>query len=432
MKKALVVFLALALVAGVFADEPVAESSVSGFDGSASVTWGVDLDAGTTGFKNDASANFKVKLAAGGDKTSAGDGVWGEIKIKTDGLAIENGAIANGGASVEFAKLHLGPVYVGITAGDTEVGGYNAPRALNQEQKAKVDAKGEKKEKGIVIGYSAGDIFSIDVDFRSQPIAAVTAAGESFAIVRDDDGDLVIEVTPAVAGVTGTNYSNDYGVAAEITSKPIAGLEIKAGYSIAFTSQAMGLGAKVEYNMPIGDAGMYIKPGLGYSSTLAAGDSGDIAFGVLFGFSDETGKDDAGLPLFDGGFSGKANAGVSVATLIDLNNTAAIPVYFDVWTGSKLVPNLGAAACFRTDDVTNVATNYVAGAGVKYEISVDPATITPQVGFIMANTTSLKLKGGVVVGGAVANTTFELWYTSGELAGTPVLGTIDLTCKISI
>ncbi|HQL06047.1 MAG TPA: autotransporter, partial [Treponemataceae bacterium] len=165
MKKALVVFLALALVAGVFADEPVAESSVSGFDGSASVTWGVDLDAGTTGFKNDASANFKVKLAAGGDKTSAGDGVWGEIKIKTDGLAIENGAIANGGASVEFAKLHLGPVYVGITAGDTEVGGYNAPRALNQEQKAKVDAKGEKKEKGIVIGYSAGDIFSIDVDF---------------------------------------------------------------------------------------------------------------------------------------------------------------------------------------------------------------------------------------------------------------------------
>ena len=399
MKKALVVFLALAMIAGVFADEPVAESSIAGFSGNASVTWGVDLDSKKTGFKNDASADFKVTLAKGGSKTSAGDGVWGEIKIEAKDLKIENAEIKDGTAEVKEAKLHLGPVTVGIMKGDTKVGGYNAPRALNYEKNAKVDAVNESKEHGIVIQYSAGDIFSIDVDFRSAE-----------------------------------KYNDDYGVAAEITSKPIAGLEVKAGYSMAFASKAMGLGAKVEYNMPIGDAGMYIKPGLGYSSTLAAGDSGDIAFGVLFGFSDETGKDDAGLPLFDGGFSGKANAGVSVATLIDLNNTAAIPVYFDVWTGSKLVPNLGAAACFRTDDVTNVATNYVAGAGVKYEISVDPATITPQVGFIMANTTSLKLKGGVVVGGAVVdNTTFELWYTSGEFKASPAgLGTIDLTCKISI
>jgi len=402
MKKALVVFLALALVAGVFADEPVAESSVSGFDGSASVTWGVDLDAGTTGFKNDASANFKVKLAAGGDKTSAGDGVWGEIKIKTDGLAIENGAIANGGASVEFAKLHLGPVAVGIMKGDTSVGGYDAPRAMNQGQKAKVDSVNESKEHGIVIQYSAGDIFAIEVDFRSAE-----------------------------------KYNNDYGVAAEITSKPISGLEIKAGYSMAFESQAMGLGAKVEYNMPIGDAGMYVKPGLGYSSKLASAgafDAGKLAVGVLFGFSDESGKDDAGLPLFDGGFSGKANAGVSVATVMDFaQETMAIPLYFDVWTGSKLVPNLGAAACFRTEDLTADELAFDTGAAVKYEINVDPATITPQVGFKLTAAEEMFLKGGVEVGGAVANTTFSLWYTSGDLsADTPVLGTIDLTCKISI
>jgi len=397
MKKALVVFLALAMIAGVFADEPVAESSIAGFSGNASVTWGVDLDSKKTGFKNDASADFKVTLAKGGSKTSAGDGVWGEIKIEAKDLKIENAEIKDGTAEVKEAKLHLGPVAVGIMKGDTKVGGYNAPRALNYKQKATVGSVNESKEEhGIVIQYSAGDIFAIEVDFRSAE-----------------------------------KYNDDYGVAAEITSK-LAGLEVKAGYSMAFESKAMGLGAKVEYNMPIGDAGMYVKPGVGYSSTLAAGDSGDIAFGVLFGFSDETGKDDAGLPLFDGGFSGKANAGVSVATLIDLNNTAAIPVYFDVWTGSKLVPNLGAAACFRTDDVTNVATNYVAGAGVKYAISVDPATITPQAGFVLENTASMKLKAGVEVGGAVANTTFSVWYESGNLTGTPVLGTVNVTCKISI
>jgi len=397
MKKALVVFLALALVAGVFADEPVAEASVATFSGNASVTWGVDLDAGTTGFKNAASADLKVTLVKGGDKATSGEGVWGEIKIKSDGLQINNAAIDKGTASVDFAKLHLGPVYVGIMEGNTDViGGYNAPRALNQEQKAKVGTVGESKSDGIVIGYSAGDIFAIDVDFRSTE-----------------------------------QYTNDYGVAAEITSKPIAGLEVKAGYSIAFTSTAMGLGAKVEYKLPIGEAGMYVKPGLGYASSLAGGDAGDIAFGVLFGFSDETGKGDAGLPLFDGGFSGKANAGVSVATLIDLNNTAAIPLYFDVFTGSKIVPNLTAAACFRTDDITGVATNFIAGAGVKYAISVAPATITPQAGFTMAGSTEMKIKAGVEIGGAVANTTFSVWYESGNLV-TPVAGTVNLTCKISI
>ena len=55
-----------------------------------------------------------------------------------------------------------------------------------------------------------------------------------------------------------------------------------------------------------------------------------------------------------------------VATLIDLNNTAAIPLYFDVFTGSKIVPNLTAAACFRTDDLSNIGTNYVTGACLLY------------------------------------------------------------------
>ncbi|HOS30638.1 MAG TPA: hypothetical protein PLR39_07500, partial [Treponemataceae bacterium] len=65
-------------------------------------------------------------------------------------------------------------------------------------------------------------------------------------------------------------------------------------------------------------------------------------------------------------------------------------------------------------------------------ISVDPATITPQAGFVLENTASMKLKAGVEVGGAVANTTFSVWYESGNLTGTPVLGTVNVTCKISI
>ena len=61
MKKALVVLLALALVGGAFADAPVANVDVAEFTGSATVTWGVDLDNdNATGFKNETDASFKV------------------------------------------------------------------------------------------------------------------------------------------------------------------------------------------------------------------------------------------------------------------------------------------------------------------------------------------------------------------------------------
>ena len=52
MKKALSVFLMLALVGSVFAAEPVADVNIAEFKGEASVQWGVDLDTMKTGFKN--------------------------------------------------------------------------------------------------------------------------------------------------------------------------------------------------------------------------------------------------------------------------------------------------------------------------------------------------------------------------------------------
>lgn len=92
MKKALVVLLAFAFVAGAFADAPVANLDVAEFTGSAKVTWGVDLDDESTGFKNETEASFKVNIVDGGEAaTSSDNAVWGEIVVKTDGLSIEQG-----------------------------------------------------------------------------------------------------------------------------------------------------------------------------------------------------------------------------------------------------------------------------------------------------------------------------------------------------
>ena len=85
MKKALSVFLMLALVGSVFAAEPVADVNIAEFKGDASVQWGVDLDSGKTGFKNSASVTLKLNLLNEGSKSTTGDGVWGELVIKTKG-----------------------------------------------------------------------------------------------------------------------------------------------------------------------------------------------------------------------------------------------------------------------------------------------------------------------------------------------------------
>ena len=62
MKKALSVFLMAAMAFGAFADEPVADVNVAEFSGNAAVTWGVDLDSGTTGFQNSTEVNLKLNL----------------------------------------------------------------------------------------------------------------------------------------------------------------------------------------------------------------------------------------------------------------------------------------------------------------------------------------------------------------------------------
>jgi len=470
MKKALVVFLALAMIAGVFADEPVAEASVATFSGNASVTWGVDLDEERTGFKNDVGADLKVTLVKEGEKVTSGEGVWAELKIKTEGLQINNAAIEKGTASLEEAKIHFGPAaYVGIKAGDTTVGEFKAPR-INDSNDVKVPNVGADRSQGIVIGYSAGDIFSINADFRSVE-----------------------------------KYDNDYAAALDVTSKPISGLTLKAGASFGFESffesadylkslaaddfiatveERMAFGGSAAYKMNIGDNGMYIEPGIGYVNTVKdivgadpaqpavwSMSKGQMTFGFVFGLNGDDAADSAH-------FMPKAKAGVSVATLLDFDavrtyNDAgtvtaapgAIPLYVDFFTGTKLVDGLAASAFVYLDDLTSVydgqaktakMSGLSVGLGAKYAVKVNELTITPNAGFTLDSDTSeidasnntsatdVNLKIGADLAGLINNTTFSVLYTGGPFskdvtttAGTAETveankkGTIDFTVKIS-
>ena len=120
MKKILAFFLVFALAGAVFADEPSAEAKIAEFKGDAAVTFGVDLDTNRTGFKNEVGGSIKLNLLNGGDKSTTGDGIWGELKLKINAFTLQ--AIADKNVNlltkiddddvkveIDTAKIHIGP-----------------------------------------------------------------------------------------------------------------------------------------------------------------------------------------------------------------------------------------------------------------------------------------------------------------------------------
>ena len=104
MKKALGVFLMTAMAFGAFAEEPVADVKIAEFSGNASVEWGVDLDSGTTGFQNGYEVDLKLNLLNNGTKSTTGDGVWGELVLKTEKDTYIGWE--NGGDTVKQGRRH--------------------------------------------------------------------------------------------------------------------------------------------------------------------------------------------------------------------------------------------------------------------------------------------------------------------------------------
>ncbi|MEE0133015.1 MAG: autotransporter outer membrane beta-barrel domain-containing protein [Treponema sp.] len=288
MKKALSVFLMAAMAFGAFADEPVADVNVAEFSGNAAVTWGVDLDSGTTGFQNSTDVTLKLNLLNGGSKSTTGDGVWGELVIKTDGDTFVGwnnttkddsankgmkGAL-NLGVKVDTAKIHFGPAYVGITSDDTQTGKLKmdgAIRSADSNNATTLLGVGpDGYSQGIVAGYDS-DMFKLDLDLRSKPATSKKMVPEMGFITKVDDKgndggvsvgdiltfntgkthtvtagdlDLVGELIENVVNKPGVMdfpaddatyyYTDNYAFALEGEFKGVENLSVKAGVSYNF------------------------------------------------------------------------------------------------------------------------------------------------------------------------------------------------------
>lgn len=187
MKKALVFFITLAMIGSVFAAEPAAEVKVAEFKGNASVMFGADLNTGGTGFKNETSGSLKFNLMNGGDRSTTGDGVWGELKLTIDALQIRaknnknfainekkgNDAESDIRVEIDTAKIHFGPMYMGIQSGDFDYGGdFWYPNALNyKDSKDALTRKPAAElgyDQGLVFGYEKAGLFKVEAAMRSQ------------------------------------------------------------------------------------------------------------------------------------------------------------------------------------------------------------------------------------------------------------------------
>ena len=249
MKKALSVFLMAAMAFGAFADEPVADVNVAEFSGNAAVTWGVDLDSGTTGFKNSTEVNLKLNLLKGGSKSTTGDGVWGELVLKADGDPLQwqqkdfsdDAFAANKGMTsslnykvyVDTAKIHLGPAYIGLKTGDTQTGALKmdgAIRSADSDNATTLAGVGPKDySQGIVAGYDS-DMFKLDLDLRSKPDTSKKTVNELVFItkVEDKNSDNNLSVGDIVTFSNGktftvpAGYQNNIGTPiADLVDKPM-------------------------------------------------------------------------------------------------------------------------------------------------------------------------------------------------------------------
>ena len=384
MKKALSVFLMLALVGSVFAAEPVADVNITEFKGNASVQWGVDLDTGKTGFKNDASVTLKLNLLNGGSKSTTGDGVWGELVIKTKGdtfaKATNTSALALPTMTVvvDKAQINFGPAYVGITSGDTQTGKLKMDAAVKSADSDNAVTLADVGPYGYTQGITAGykhDMFNVAVDFRSynpgKDVAAVVWTGAPvvfkgksspayFATKADaqkfkDELDLVLSAGNQstlleLGDIFGANqYTNAYAFAAEAEFTGVENLSIKGGVSYDFGDivekngySTLGYSTSVGYKVGLTDT-LYLRPQLGFAgsslfikdTTLTKDASAlkmDMVAGLLFGWGDIGVDAHPDVYFMDKDSYKKVSPGVGVVVTVPLVASAS---YTDVVTNTK-------------------------------------------------------------------------------------------------
>ena len=368
MKKIVALGCAAALVGGLFAAEPASNPSVVSFTGNASVEWGVDLDAGKTGFKNSTWTEMKLKLFDAGDKATSGDGVWAELVLKVDGDADvgPNGYHDDNGtagwkaktAYIDVAKLHFNNIYVGIKSGDLLTGELDFTTAIHSADPYFHPGRWLNNvgpadyTQGIVAGYE-DDNMNIAVDFRSLDKGQYTNAYGVAGEFKLKDSNSFAEGLAIGVGAS-YNFSKKYYTDSSTNSKVAEneGYEYNLPFdtpvpfdmnddgvvddkdvinAVAYDNM-LGYSASVGYKFKLDDK-YWLKPQVGLTGILATASDDDaktkstanlntLAAGFIFAWGDTASYGSTGGVYFFGDDARGFTPGVSAMVYVPLAVTA--------------------------------------------------------------------------------------------------------------
>ena len=389
MKKALAVLLALGMVFAAFADAPAADLSVVSVTGNAALEWISDLEEKTNGFANPSEWNVKINLFNGGDVATSGDGVWGELKIVTDGdgfVEVKDGTLASKletvpmTAKIDTAKIHFVDGDVGI--------------ALNI----------------LAPGLGIGDVVLPTATAFEQKSAAYDPAGATLT------NGFALEITSSVIDANfkvkdnGQAADKEWGFGADATIKAVDNMNLKAAFS--FANDKVAFGASADYKLAINDA-IYLKPVVAFAMMDEAK---ELAASALFGWGTEEQEPDFFY------VTNKCADGVSVTfktALDDADPVVAIRLY-----DSTLLDGLKVGAEFLLPEK-------VLNADVKYGTDIDILSIALAFGYTSnfdAETNGFKYSVELSTDDVIDNTNLYAKY-EGEKDNN---GKITVGAKISL
>ncbi len=412
MKKIVGIIAALALAGAVFADAPTINVTDITFDGKASLEWIADLDAETTGMKNAASGNFKLKFVKKGDKVSSGDGVWGEIKIEAgDKEAANGGNVAVPTVDVKTATIHF-----------LDDGFYLDMSILKPG-----------------LGIGGGDIITATDGPKAFPSASVTITGaQGFKLtfgLKDtiDFGLVFVDNGEQKAKAKKFGFVFDVATGKDL----VEGLGFKASAGYGTEKEKFVAAAKVDYKLAIGD--MYLKPAVGFA--LDEAEAKNLSAGVLFGWGGDGVK--AEFTSFSNGVKNvpdKCADGVSVYATVPLKDSPAIGFLFSAFD-SKFLGDFGLkiGAQLAVADLANFGKGSDAfDAAIKFGKAFGDWNVDANAGikFIIDGSKFGALYGaGISNSALIDNTKLYLKYAGehgADVGGKDLKGKITLGCEMSI
>jgi len=352
MKKIVGIIAGLALVAGVaFADDPSVIPSVVSFSGKASIEYDIDLnDPAKMGIVNAEETEFKITFVPKDFKKSTeGDGLWGELVIKTGDQAHEKGIGSNyviPAVSVDTAKIHFTDddfyVVMNIKAPGLEVGGgkYSIATWSDNDKWANPKASVTLTNKaGFTLNFGLKDL----VDFNLQ-----------YA-----DNGVVVPDAKKIAFVF------------DASLKAVENLTLNAGVGYGTEKEKFVAAVKAEYKLGITDT-LFIKPAVGFSLNEAEAKSLGVA--VLFGWGKENqepnfAKFKAANKVDDkdewDNVVNKTADGVSVAANLALGDETTVELLISAYD-STLLDGLKLGAQMYVPNAAKFADKWIADAAVAW------------------------------------------------------------------